>query len=287
MRSTVEMFRVQRGVYIVGLLVLGLALFAAPVRAATFTVTTTADSGAGSLRQAIVDANATPGRDTPIASHTTASDGSFTEQPITGGEYRVEMTIPNLSLTRIAVVPASGGIPWVQFPLPPNDTRSRAIVFVDSNQDSQLNSGEQRLGGVNVELFSQPCGGIAAAIETKSTNTDGLALFSNPLNVQAAAAAPGNPPGCVKIVAGTLPPNMAPANLNDAAMPKNSGAPVLLPVYPQGTLLVQLFWDVDGDGAHDGNETFLSSGAATVRRADQERQRKWGQPLSCQRATTA
>jgi hypothetical protein len=57
---------------------------------------------------------------------------------------------------------------------------------------------------------------------------------------------------------------VAPANLNGAAMPKNSGVPVLLPVYPQGTLLVQTFWDVDGDGAHDSNEPFLSSGAATV-----------------------
>ncbi len=37
---------------------------AAPTRAAAFTVTTTANSGAGSLRQAILDANATPGADT-------------------------------------------------------------------------------------------------------------------------------------------------------------------------------------------------------------------------------
>jgi hypothetical protein len=199
---------------------------------------------------------------TPIATHTTASDGSFTEQPITSGEYRVEMSTPDLSLTRLAIVPASGGIPWVQFPLPPNDSRPRAIVFVDGNQDGQLNPGEQRLGGVNVELFSQSCGGIAAPIETKTTNTDGLVLFTNPLTVR--AAAPGNPPGCVRIVTGSLPPGVAPPNLNGAAMPKNSGLPVLLPVYPQGTLLVQTFWDVDGDGVHDSNEPYLSSGAATV-----------------------
>jgi hypothetical protein len=202
---------------------------------------------------------------TPIASHTTASDGSFTEQPITSGEYRVEMSTPDLSLTRIAIVPASGGIPWVQFPLPPNDNRPRAIVFVDGNQNGLLDATEQRLGGVNVELFSQSCGGIAAPIETKTTNTDGLVLFTNPLPLQAApAAAPGNPPGCVKIVTGTLPPNVAPANTSGAAMPKNSGVPVLLPVYAQGTLLVQVFWDVDGDGVHDSNEPFLSSGTATV-----------------------
>ena len=34
--------------------------------AATFTVTTTADSGPGSLRQAILDANASPGADTIV-----------------------------------------------------------------------------------------------------------------------------------------------------------------------------------------------------------------------------
>ena len=45
---------------------LALVLWAAsaPVIAATFTVTNTNDSGAGSLRQAILDANANPGTDT-------------------------------------------------------------------------------------------------------------------------------------------------------------------------------------------------------------------------------
>lgn len=201
---------------------------------------------------------------TPIATHSTASDGSFTVLSITSGEYLVEMTTPDLQLTRIAIVPATGGVPWVQFPLPPNDTRPRAIVFVDSNQDGQLNPAEQRLGGVDVALYSQPCGGIAAPIETKTTNTDGLVLFTNPLTVRAMLAAPGNPPGCVKIVTGSLPPDVAPANTSGVAMPKNSGVPVLLPVYPQGTLLVQVFWDVDGDGVHDSNEPMLSSGTATV-----------------------
>jgi hypothetical protein len=40
-----------------------LALFVPLVRAATYTVTTTADSGAGSLRQAVLDANGNPGAD--------------------------------------------------------------------------------------------------------------------------------------------------------------------------------------------------------------------------------
>lgn len=208
---------------------------------------------------------------TPISSHTTASDGSFTVLSITSGEYRVEMNTPDLHLTRIAIVPATGGVPWVQFPLPPNDNRPRAIVFVDSNQDGQLNPTEQRLGGVSIQLFNQLCGSVAAPIETMATNSDGLALFTNVLPLQdvgamatAPLAAPGSTPGCVKIVTSGLPPNTAPANSNGAAMPKNSGVPVLLPVYPQGTLLVQVFWDVDGDGVYDSNEPMLSSGAATV-----------------------
>ena len=44
-------------------LALAILCVAAPLSAATFTVTTTADAGAGSLRQAILDANANPGAD--------------------------------------------------------------------------------------------------------------------------------------------------------------------------------------------------------------------------------
>ncbi len=59
---------------------LGLALAASPLLAATFTVTNTADSGAGSLRQAILDANANPGADT-IAFNVTGS-GVHTIAPL-------------------------------------------------------------------------------------------------------------------------------------------------------------------------------------------------------------
>jgi hypothetical protein len=198
-----------------------------------------------------------------LSTHTTASDGSFTVTSITSGEYRVEMATPSLQLTRIAVVPGAGSVHWVQFPLPPNDTRPRAIVFLDSNQDGQPGPAEQRLGEVDVQLYNQPCGGIAAPIETLATNGDGLVLFTDPLT-QRLAAAPGNSPGCVKIVSAGLAPNTAPANPNGSAMPKNSGVPVLLPVYAQGTLFVQVFWDADGDGVYDSNEPLLSSGTVSA-----------------------
>src|SRR5262245_14272617 len=53
-------------------LALGLAAFAGASRANTYTVTSIADSGAGTLRQAILDANANPGADT-IAFNITGS----------------------------------------------------------------------------------------------------------------------------------------------------------------------------------------------------------------------
>ena len=57
-------FKLQVLVSLAVLTLAGAFLFATSVRAATFTVTNVADSGAGSLRQAMIDANATAGIDT-------------------------------------------------------------------------------------------------------------------------------------------------------------------------------------------------------------------------------
>ena len=59
-----------------------IALATAGTRAATFTVTTISDSGPGSLRQAMVDANASPGLDT-IAFNIVGT-GPHTIQPVSG-----------------------------------------------------------------------------------------------------------------------------------------------------------------------------------------------------------
>ncbi|HET6633188.1 MAG TPA: choice-of-anchor Q domain-containing protein [Rhodanobacteraceae bacterium] len=56
---------------------------AVPARASTYSVTSTADSGPGSLRQAILDANANPGADTIDAS---AVQGTIT---LSGGEIQI------------------------------------------------------------------------------------------------------------------------------------------------------------------------------------------------------
>ncbi|MFO7683031.1 MAG: hypothetical protein R6X34_23590, partial [Chloroflexota bacterium] len=67
---------------IVALLVVigGLGRVTAVTHAITYTVTTTADSGPGSLRQAILDANANPGADT-ITFAIGASGSQQTIQP--------------------------------------------------------------------------------------------------------------------------------------------------------------------------------------------------------------
>jgi hypothetical protein len=58
-----------------------LAICASPVLAGTFTVTSTSDTGAGSLRQAILDANANPGADT--IDFNIAGSGVHTIMPVT------------------------------------------------------------------------------------------------------------------------------------------------------------------------------------------------------------
>ena len=68
----------QEGLFLGATLVVALA--AAPfAAAATFTVTTTADTGAGSLRQAILDANAAAGPDT--IQFSVVPSGTITIQP--------------------------------------------------------------------------------------------------------------------------------------------------------------------------------------------------------------
>ena len=92
--------------------VLGLAL--ATTQAATFTVTITGDSGPGSLRQAILDANATPGDDTivfttngtitlaaplPLVSDNTSIIGPGTNQLTISGNNAVQVFSFNAGTT--------------------------------------------------------------------------------------------------------------------------------------------------------------------------------------------
>jgi len=72
----------------------------APARAAGFTVTTLADSGDGSLRQAVLDANALPGADT-----IRFADGFVGTIGLTGGQLSIadHLTIDGPGADRLAV----------------------------------------------------------------------------------------------------------------------------------------------------------------------------------------
>ncbi len=108
-------------------LALGLAAAGclAVAQAATFTVSSTADSGAGSLRQAILDANAAPGADTivfaagangtitvasalPIVTDALSIQGNGVASTVIsgGGSQRLLTTIRDLSLNRLTLTGA-------------------------------------------------------------------------------------------------------------------------------------------------------------------------------------
>lgn len=205
-----------------------------------------------------------------IASLTTASSGGFSFSSVAPGQYRVTMARPGTVITREALVPGSGGVPMVDFALPPDDNLPRALVFIDGNHDGIADATEQRLGGVTVELFSQPCGGIAAPINSKVTSSDGMAVFNTTLalNALAMVGAPSAPPsstsGCVKIVASSLPSNTVPASTAGVILPSGYTQPVLLAVQASGTLVVRPYLDANGNSAKDNNEGFVFAGTVTA-----------------------
>ena len=78
--------RLVAGLGAAGLAASGAVLAASPASAAGFTVTTLADSGAGSLRQAILDANAAPGADTITFDSTVTGTITLTSGEIAIGD---------------------------------------------------------------------------------------------------------------------------------------------------------------------------------------------------------
>lgn len=87
--------------------------FASPARAATYTVTNTSDSGPGSLRQAVTDANAAPGADAvafavtgtiPLTSGVLSVSGELTVD----GPGVASLTVSGSGASGIFQVPSSG-----------------------------------------------------------------------------------------------------------------------------------------------------------------------------------
>ncbi|WP_129676230.1 SdrD B-like domain-containing protein [Candidatus Chloroploca sp. Khr17] len=190
-----------------------------------------------------------------VANLTTGSNGGYTRSPITSGEYRVTLTHAGQSWTRDASVPLNGGVPLVDFPVPPEDNRPRVLVFIDGNHNGVADAGEQRLADVSVRLRDAACGSSGANLQTVNSDSGGVAVFNPPPG--------GFFPVCAQITAG-LPVDLLPANPTGVNVPRSGGAPVALAVQPANTLLVRAFLDGNGNGSREAGEPYLSGGSATV-----------------------
>ena len=197
---------------------------------------------------------ATPGGQA-VANLTTGSNGWYSQAPINSGEYRVTLVHAGQSWMREVSVPLNGGVPLVDFPVPPGDGRPRVLVFIDGNHNGVADAGEQRLADVVVRLRSAPCGSFGADLQIVSSDSGGIVAF-NPV-------AAGLTPVCAQVVDG-LPDNLLPASLSGVDVPRSGGAPLALALQPAGVLAVRPFLDSNGNGLKESDEPTLSGGSATI-----------------------
>jgi hypothetical protein len=87
-------------------------------------------------------------------------------------------------------------------------------------------SGEQRFGGVTVQLIAGPCDEPGTLLETVLTGSDGVAVFAVPPAGDAAL--------CARITQGR-PTGTVPFHLPGVVVPRGSGQPVPAPVVPNLT----------------------------------------------------
>ncbi|GIK73260.1 MAG: hypothetical protein BroJett021_22480 [Chloroflexota bacterium] len=189
-----------------------------------------------------------------VANRTTASDGSYQVSPINSGEYRVTLNHDGKSWTRDASIPVDGGVPLIDFALPP-DNQPRVLVFIDGNHNGVVDAGEQRLASVAVRLRDVPCGSSGAELQMVNSNDGGLATF-NPV-------ASGLTPVCAQAMDG-LPDGLLPASPNGVNVPRSGGAPMPLAVQAVNTLLVRAFLDSNSNSTRDSDEPFISGGSITI-----------------------
>lgn len=190
-----------------------------------------------------------------VANPVTSSNGGYMVLPINSGEYRVTLTHNGQTWTRNASIPVDGGVPMIDFAIPPNDSRPRVLVFIDGNHNGMVEAGEQRLANVTVRLLGTPCGSSGTELQMVNSNSGGLTTF-NPV-------ASGSTPVCAQAMDG-LPDGLLPANLTGVNVSRNGGAPVALAVQPVNTLLVRAFLDNNSNYTRDSNEPFIGGGSVTV-----------------------
>src|SRR5688572_7339484 len=102
-------FRRLRTLCVVSAVLAAMVVLGSPAQAATFTVSNTDDSDAGSLRQAVLDANATPGADTIDFSVTgtitlTSGQLTVTDDLTIDGPGAASLTVSGNNTTRVMQV---------------------------------------------------------------------------------------------------------------------------------------------------------------------------------------
>lgn len=186
-----------------------------------------------------------------IAEQHTASNGRYRFEPLLPGAYQVVLVDPPSGhftlLERPATLPYGQTTADVNFPLLANDGRARVLVFLDANGNGMPDANEQRLAGVQVQLFDAPCHAATTHDYLLTTDADGIATPALALN---------NFVGCARAI--NLPPGLAPVQPNGISVLKNA-PPTWLAVQTLGTLRVEPFIDFNGNGFRNAGEPIVQS----------------------------
>ncbi len=191
----------------------------------------------------------------------TAANGTYSFYPLTTGSYTVVLTPPvgsenATTLERETAVPGGNTSVTVNYALPPEDGKTRALVYLDQNFDGEPGANERMAGVTVIRRYGgcSPTGG--STTDQAVSNVDGLAEFATMLNM----------PVCLSLDPITLPAGTVPAYPNGPEgieLMRASGF-AWLRLLPAGVLTVHPFWDMDGDFNFDANEPVVSGAAVTI-----------------------
>ncbi|MFN8498612.1 MAG: SdrD B-like domain-containing protein [Anaerolineae bacterium] len=114
-----------------------------------------------------------------VATTTTAGDGYYVFTSVPSGNYKVVETVPagygNTTPTTVNVAVPPGGAGYANFGVRQNGTVS-GIKFNDLNGNGAQDAGEPPLGGVVIQLATNPGGQV---VGTAITAADGTYIFTN------------------------------------------------------------------------------------------------------------
>ena len=233
-------------------LIAAVLLLAGNSDAATFRVTTNADSGSGSLRQAVLDANAAAGRDeiqidAGVGVITLASEVNISEAlMIRGGG----VTVKGSSTRLFSVTGGTAGFDRITFTGGKSFSSNGGAVNID---------GAAKADFVNCTFFDNDAGSRGGAVYISSTQPDATTF----LNCTVAGNSAENGGG-VAVVRGTasFSGTIVTGNIERGALPKGAD------VYAEGSGIVSNtgsynivgYTNVSGSfGSAQGNHTSVSS----------------------------